>query len=456
VTAEPEAVPPVVSLVSLGCAKNTVDSERLLGLLVRAGFLIAEDPADADLCLVNTCGFIEEARREAADVLARLARLRRRGRLRTVAAMGCLVERAAGAPETGSFLDDADARIPFRDYLRLPEICRALIAGGGASGEAAPAGAGRAARIEDRFHLQPRLVTGAGHSAWLKIAEGCSNCCRYCAIPAIRGPQASRPLSDIVTEARQLTTAGAVELNLIAQDTANYGRDRAGAPRLPELLRAVADAVPERTWLRLLYAHPRHLTDEILKTLASDPRFCPYLDVPLQHVATRMLAAMGRGMDGAATRRRLDRIAARWPACALRTTFIAGFPGETERDFGELLDFVREGRFLHAGVFVFSPEPGTPAAALGGRVPAAVASARRAALLEAQRAVSRRRLRAWVGRDLDVMIDSADGRSARAAWQAPDADGTVRVEGARDAAPGRFLRVRVTGSGDYDLFSACL
>ncbi|MCX6996824.1 MAG: 30S ribosomal protein S12 methylthiotransferase RimO [Kiritimatiellaeota bacterium] len=451
---------PVVCLVSLGCAKNTVDSERLLGLLVSAGFLIAADPADADLCLVNTCGFIQEARAESAATLRELAGLKVRGRLRAVAALGCLAERARDVPELAGLLAAADALIRFDDYPRLAEICRALLAQQTPDTTAA-AGAAGLSHVPDEFYRLPRLRMGAPHTAYLKISEGCSNPCRFCAIPRIRGRQVSRPIKALVQEARELIALGARELNLIAQDTTSYGRDLYGAFRLPALLRALR-ALPDPVWFRLLYAYPRHLSDAVLDVLASDERFCPYLDLPLQHISDAMLAAMGRGMTRAQTVALLDRLPRKLPGVTLRTSFIVGYPGETERDFAELLDFVREGCFTHAGVFIYSHEPRTPAARLKDDVPPAEKIRRRDTLLQAQRAVSRQHQRARVGRTLRVLVDGPVERGAkvpagaraiaRSRHEAPEVDGVIylRGAGAQRLAPGTFLDARIVRGLDYD------
>jgi ribosomal protein S12 methylthiotransferase len=469
--------PPVVALINLGCAKNTVDSERILGRLAEAGLLLAEDPAEADVCLVNTCGFIHEAREESAAVLGEVRRLKARGRLRAVAALGCLVERAAGSGELASFLEQADACIGFADYPRLPEICRTLAEGGRPGAPQAPpvavavgdrrfAGRASAARpfaeSYSQFLAAPRLRIGSPHVAHLKISEGCSNFCRFCSIPYIRGVQASRPIDAVVTEARQLLEAGARELSLIAQDTTSYGRDLYGEYRLPALLREL-EALPGDFWIRVMYVFPRFLTDEMIGLLGAGGKICPYVDIPLQHISERMLSLMGRGMDKRETIALLDRLAARLGAGAIRTTFIVGHPGETEQDAEELLAFVREGRFTHAGVFVYSREPGTPSAKMADEIPLREKIQRRDALMKAQRDVSRSRMRSFVGREVEVLVDGSPGPGtaappgakavARSRLQAPEVDGVTFLcgRGAAALSPGDRLTVRVTGALDYDL-----
>jgi ribosomal protein S12 methylthiotransferase len=456
-----DVAPAIVSLVSLGCAKNLVDSERILGQLAEAGFLIAEDPADAELCLVNTCGFIHDAREESAGVLRELALLKRQGSLRFLIALGCLVERATDAPELAQFLEAADLQLGFHHYPRLADICHGLLAGTG-NPVKAPRKQTRSASYT-QFLASPRLRIGAPHSAFLKISEGCSNPCRFCSIPRMRGPQVSRPIEEILAEARALIEGGALELNLIAQDTTSYGRDWDRKLHLHELLAALAGKIRDDVWFRLLYSYPRSLTSKTLDILASDPRFCPYIDIPLQHINDKILQTMGRGVNRAQTETQLKLIDAKLPGAALRTTFIVGYPGETQEQFQELLAFVKEGRFTHAGVFLYSTEVKTPAAMLTDDVPLAEKQRRRQELMLAQLDVSRTRLRERVGLAPQVLIDGtlpprseapagacAVGRSQR---EAPEVDGVIFLRGKmpKGVLTGRRVEARVVESMDYDL-----
>ncbi|HMP90110.1 MAG TPA: 30S ribosomal protein S12 methylthiotransferase RimO [Kiritimatiellia bacterium] len=468
--------PPVVSLISLGCAKNEVDSERILGKLISSGFMVAEDPKDADVCLVNTCGFIQDSREESAGVIRELKNLKGSGKIKSVVALGCLVERASGAPETSGYLKDADALVGFQDYPKLEKICRELATGHAKPRE--PDGVrvaigdkrfkGLAANAQsftasyNEFLTAPRLRLGSPHIAHLKISEGCSNYCKFCSIPYIRGIQVSRPIEDIVREARELIDGGAREISLIAQDTTSYGRDLYGDYRLSHLMKALFE-IDADVWFRLMYAFPRFLTDDMLKTLASDQRLCPYIDMPLQHISDRMLSDMGRGMLKKETIALLDRIQQTWPEGAIRTTFIVGYPGETEEQFEELLAFVKEGRFSHVGVFMYSHEPKTPSARLPDNVPLVEKKRRRDAIMAAQLEVSRQRLRELVGKTVDVMVDgqpgpgmsfprgvTAMGRSQR---EAIDVDGVIFLKGreARSLEPGTICPVIIEQSLDYDL-----
>jgi ribosomal protein S12 methylthiotransferase len=436
----------VVSLVSLGCAKNTVDSELILGRFAESGWMISEEPQDSDICLVNTCGFIEDAREEAASVLHEL---KANGGPKAVVALGCLVKRAADCPETERFLEAADARATFADYSRLPEICLKLLGRDGVPDvRNEPVG-------YTEFLTQPRLRTGSPHTAYLKISEGCSNACTFCSIPKIRGKQISRPMDDIVNEARSLIEAGAIEISLIAQDTTAYGKEWDGELHLKQLLERLRDEIDANVWFRLMYACPQHLTRDVLDVMASDARFCPYIDMPLQHISDAMLDAMGRRLTKLQTLEKLDLIRSVLPDCAVRTAFIVGHPGETEADFHELLDFVKEGRFTHAGVFTYSAEPGTLSARLENDVPAETKERRRALLMEAQREASAARCAAQIGKTVEVMIDGAgeEGLIARSQHEAPEVDGVFFLPEFEDAMPGDRYDVEILNAADYDFYA---
>ena len=431
---------PAVCLISLGCAKNTVDSELILGRFVESGWMIAEEPSDADICLVNTCGFIEEARKEAASVLQEIKAV---GGLKAVVALGCLVKRAADCPETDPFLAAADARVSFADYNRLPEICLELLG--------VEAGPGEAESYTE-FLTRPRVRTGLQHMAYLKISEGCSNPCTFCSIPKIRGMQTSRPMDDVVEEAQNLVEAGVVEISLIAQDTTAYGKEWDGQLHLRELLERLRDEVAGDIWFRLMYAYPQHLTREVLEVIASDSRFCPYIDVPLQHISDSMLEAMGRNITKAQTMEKLSLIEEILPSCAIRTAFIVGHPGETETGFQELLDFVKEGRFTHAGVFCYSAEPGTLSAKMADCISSEVKEERRALLMEAQRNASAARCAGRVGQVVEVIVDGAgeSGLIARSQHEAPEVDGLFYLPEFEGAVPGDRYDVEIMRAFDYD------
>jgi ribosomal protein S12 methylthiotransferase len=470
-----EATPTIISMVNLGCSKNLVDSERILGNLAEHGFLIAHDPAVADLCLVNTCGFINEAREETAGVLNELSLLKETGSLKTLVALGCLVERVADAPELNRFLQAADVRLGFKDYPRISEICHDLMDKAQAKdqdsekntalrhGPKVSAAKKPVPKSYNDFLISPRMRIGSPHTAFLKIAEGCSNPCRFCSIPRMRGLQVSRPIEYLVKEAQQLADGGAQEISIIAQDTTSYGRDLYQDYALPKLLRALKKVKGPR-WFRLMYAFPKSLNEEMLNVLSEDERFCPYIDIPLQHIADDMLTAMARLVDKKQTMAQLDLIAKKLPHGAIRTTFIVGFPGETEEHVGELLDLVEEGRFTHAGAFLYSNEPLTPAAKFADTIPLKEKQARRDAIMLAQREVSRKRTASRLGSTVDVMIDSTfakgatdiikgAGAIARSQLEAPEVDGVIYLEGpgVGKLQPGDFVQATVTGALDYDL-----
>lgn len=440
--------PVAVAMVSLGCAKNLVDSEVMAGTLAAAGFMLTGEAGDADVLVINTCAFIADARSEAlAEVETGVAwKKARRGRRLAVA--GCLPQREHGAlrerfPEIDLFLG-------VDDVPRIAELLRAA---------AAPLAPGPAAAMPLPRYLYdettPRLLLTPAAFAYVKIAEGCDHHCRFCAIPAIRGRQRSRAIPSVAREVRNLLEQGVHEINLIAQDTTRYGADRQDGATLAGLLREL-DALPGQFWLRVLYTHPKHFTDDLLEVFAAARHLVPYIDMPLQHISDGILHAMGRGLGEDATRRLIQRLRQRLPKAILRTTFLAGYPGETEADFAKLLAFVKETRFDRLGAFAYSPEAGTPAAAIAeGVVPMALAQARRDALLEAQQAIALEKNQALAGQELDVLLERPDGQrgwlAGRSAGDAPDVDNTVHVHGAKSLLRDGFCRVRVTAAGPYDL-----
>ena len=446
---------PVISLVSLGCAKNEVDSEHVLGALLQDGFVFAEDPRDADVCLVNTCGFIESARTETRETLEALVARKKNGRPRFVVALGCMVERAADYPDFADVLAVCDLRVPFSDYPRLASLCLGLL--------------NRKADGNPRADIMgngPRLRIGLPHLASLKISEGCSNGCSFCSIPRMRGRQISRPAADIISEAVSLAENGAKEIAVIAQDTTSYGKDLFGKPALAGLLRDLAAALPENIWLRLMYAYPRFLSKNVLEVMAGDNRFCRYVDIPLQHISDRILKAMGRGTSRRQVETQLDQIRTLLEPVAVRTTFITGFPGETDDEFEELLEFVREQQFNHLGAFTYSPEPLTAAAALPDDIPQEVKNERRDRLMIEQMDISHRLLQEMEGQTVEVMIDRQVRNPdvplphdcialAHTRHQSPDADGLVILRGTPDKKlmPGTVVPVRVTTAMDYDLIA---
>jgi ribosomal protein S12 methylthiotransferase len=427
---------------SLGCPKNTVDSEVMLGALALSGYAIAERLEDADVAVVNTCSFIQSAREESIEAILEVADLRQEGRLRGLVVTGCLPQRYGD--ELARELPEVDAFVGTGDYRRIAEILDEALAGR-SRGVYVEAGRTYLHRDDD-----PRLLIGPRHSAYLKVAEGCDRTCAFCAIPGIRGRFQSRPVDSLVREAEQLAAEGVRELNVISQDTNAYGKDLTGRPHLPELLRAL-DRVEGLDWIRALYLYPTAIHDALIETLAGGKRLLPYVDVPLQHASDPILRAMRRGVTAERQRRLVERLRAEIPGVVLRTTFIVGFPGETERDFGELCDFVRAARFDRAGVFRYSDEEGTPAHGYAEKVPREVARERHRELMRIQREIMREALEAQVGTDVRVLVDrSGPGLATGRLWsQAPEIDGQVLLRGGAEV--GALVAARITGVRDVDL-----
>jgi ribosomal protein S12 methylthiotransferase len=434
-----------VYAVSLGCPKNLVDTEIMLGGLTNAGWEVTGEPAAAHLLLVNTCGFIEPACKEAVDTILDLARLKEaRPEVRLVVA-GCLVQRYG--PELAQDLPEVDLFIGVNDFPALPGLLDRLRAAGPPRllHESPPyAYAG----VEARYPATP------AHLAYLKIAEGCGHGCTFCLIPQIRGPMRSRPLDTLVREAKNLAAAGVKELILVAQDTTAYGRDQNDHPGIAALLREVA-ALDGFRWIRLLYGHPARITPELLDTMAAHPRILPYLDIPIQHGHDEVLRRMGRGYRRQDILDTVRRIRAALPGATLRTTVMTGFPGETEAHFQALYDLVNEVGFDHLGVFFYSPETGTPAAAFRPKVPRREAR-RRARLLKALQArIVKARLNSLVGSVAEVLVEGVSPESdylltGRLASQAPDIDGQVYIT-AGTGQVGEIQPVRLTRALPYDL-----
>ena len=443
--------------VSLGCPKNQVDTELMLGQVQAAGHALVHAPEDADVIVVNTCAFIDAAKEESVDTILEMARYKQRG-ARKLVVTGCLAQRYAAElvddiPEIDHILGSADfhgiagvlaerslepARSRPRKKLPVVQVSETP------------------SYIYD--HDAPRVRIGATGSAYVKIAEGCDRPCAFCIIPKLRGPQRSRPIDDIVAEARALAADGVVEINLIAQDLTRYGWDRGSDPEtrptLAALLRALG-AVDGLAWIRLHYTFPSAFDDELIDAIASEPKVVSYVDVPLQHISDPMLKRMRRGHSSRVTRELVAKLRARIDDVVLRTTFIVGHPGETAGEFEELCEFVAESKFDRAGAFTYSIEPGTVSAMLPNRVDPDVAAERQQRLMEIQRAISRARHEAMVGRELDVLVEGVSSESEyllEGRWygQAPGIDGvTYLADGA--AAPGTLVRARVTQASDYDL-----
>ncbi|NLX14524.1 MAG: 30S ribosomal protein S12 methylthiotransferase RimO [Phycisphaerales bacterium] len=445
-----------VAFVALGCAKNLVDSEKMLGQLAEAGVAITADQADAEVIVVNTCGFLQAARAEAHEEIRRAIRMKKRGRCRRVVVAGCLVQR-----DGEKLLDDVpgiDALVGVHQRddvvkaaLDLPPASRTK--GKKPSRKAPDLYLGEyhpyVALDTSRLRITPR------HYAYLRISEGCNQKCTFCTIPAIRGPMHSKPPEVVLAEARELIADGAVELNLIGQDTSSYGADLESSGGLADLLRRL-DKLDGLRWLRLLYTYPTSLNDTLIEAVAECARAVKYIDVPLQHINDRILKAMHRRVTRQQIEQLIKRIRTRIPGVALRTTLIAGFPGETNAEFAELMEFVREMRFAALGVFPYSPEPDTPAGRMKDQLPEPVRQERTGALMAVQQGIAFADAAARRGEVFDVLIEQPvkTGQYAgRHAGQAPEVDSVTYVLG-KGLTPGQLVRVECLESQGYDLIAS--
>ncbi len=439
------------AFVSLGCPKNLVDSERMLGMLQLDGYELVNDPKGADFAVVNTCGFIEAARTESFAAIDEMLELKRKGQLRGVIVSGCLAER-----QKESLLVDR----PGIDHLvgvfgreEVTKVADRLV--GGLNEQRSVFHPAPTHPLPDtaRLRITPR------HFAFLKISEGCDRLCTFCAIPKMRGKHATKPIVEVVAEARELVADGVRELVIVAQDTTYYGLDLYGETRLVELLREL-DQVDGLDWIRLMYFYPMYVTDELIDTIAASQRIVPYLDMPLQHASDHMLRRMQRRVNRADTESLLSKLRERIPNLTMRTTFITGFPGETEADFGELVEFTRTQKFERMGVFTYSLEPDTPAAKLPDHVPEEVKNERRERLMAEQQEIAFAWNDAQLGRQLDVILDSAvpgekNAFIGRSYADAPDVDGVVYVSG-ENLRVGAIVSCEIVGSSEYDLVVAAI
>ena len=442
-----------IHFISLGCPKNRVDTEVMLGVAKMGHYRLVDEPDQAEVIVVNTCGFIGEAKKESIDTILEMSEYKKVGACKRLVVAGCLSQRypadlAKGMPEVDHFLGSSD-------MLRLGEVLE-----GRAERMLVGNPADWVVRASD-----PRVVTGARASAYLKIAEGCNRTCAFCTIPQFRGKQRSRPVDDIVREAEQLVANGTIELNLISQDTIAYGRDlgKSQDGRLADMVQRVAD-VPGVRWVRLFYLYPETIDEKLIDLLKSHPKVVPYVDMPLQHAADGMLKRMRRGHGKDRQKRVVARLREALPELFFRTAFIVGHPGETDAEFQELLEFVEWARFDHVGVFKYSDEESCQSHELGGKVKSLVAANRYRKLMALQRKIARESNQRLVGRELDVLVEGPSEEhdlvmKGRHAGQAPEIDGQVflsfgaasRSDETGEAAAGEMRRVRITQASDYDL-----
>lgn len=424
-----------VGVISLGCAKNQVDTERMLGLLARFGYEFTPDPTEAEVLIVNTCGFIDPAKEESINTILEMAQYKETGRCRTLVATGCLTERYR--EELKAELPEIDILLGVREYEKLPGLLAERL------GIPLP---------KLSCGLTDRLLTTPPYRAFLRTGDGCNNRCTYCAIPLIRGNLKSEPMEELIDEAKRLADGGVTELTIIAQDTSGYGVDRYGRSMLVPLLKAL-NRIDDLRWVRVLYTYPDTVNEALLDTLAQGEKLIPYLDIPLQHIDDDILQRMHRRGSGAYIRSLLDYLYKNYPDFTLRTTMMVGFPGETEAQFETLLAFLRDYPFDRVGAFAFSPEEGTKAAEMPDQVSEEVKQARLAALMAQQRPISLKRNQRWVGRETELLIEEltptwALGRTPR---EAPDVDGRVSIPRRSYHAIGDYEPIRLTEALEYDM-----
>ena len=428
-------------MATLGCPKNRVDSEVMLGTLGARGYTLVERPEDASVIVVNTCAFIGPAKQESIDTILELAELKKTGRCGTLVVTGCLSQRYG--PELAKEMPEVDHFLGTGAYVQIGDLLAA---------EAAPR---QVIPDPDYVHdaRTPKVNSSPKWTAYLKISEGCDNACAFCIIPTLRGAQRSRPIDDLVAEARTLAASGVRELNLVAQDLTAYGHDLPGRPQLHQLLEALCTV--DVRWIRLHYAYPRVFPDALIEVMAREPKIAKYLDMPLQHASDRLLRSMRRGRDSAFLISLLAKLRARIPGLTFRTSLIAGLPGETEEDFALLKEFVRTQRFERMGCFQYSDEEGTPAYDFSDKVPQKVIERRWREVMAVQKRINREQNRALIGKRLEVLVEGPSPESehllvGRHEGQAPDIDGVVYINDGFGY-PGEFVTVEVTEAHDYDL-----
>lgn len=439
-----------IGVVSLGCPKNLVDSETMLGLIHEENYEITNDPSEAEIIIVNTCGFIESAKEESINTIFQMAEYKKSGSCKYIIVTGCLSQRYV--EELFSELPEADAIAGVEVYDEIGSIIKRVM-----NGE-------RFIMLErskpdviytSKETFLPRILTTPSYTAYLKIAEGCDNCCSYCAIPKIRGPYRSKPMEQVLKEAKALADNGVKELIVVAQDTTRYGEDLPGGKLLLADLLKELNKIESLKWIRVMYCYPNNFTDELIETFASLDKVCKYVDLPLQHASNRLLASMNRYDTREEVETLLAQLRKRIPGIVIRTTFIVGFPGETDADFEELKEFVEQQRFKNAGVFAYSQEEGTVAGAMPNQIPDEIKQERYHELMALQAQISEEIHKDTEGQTLEVLVEGIEedgsglhyGRSYR---EAPDIDGLVFIENPGDIKPGCFVKVNILQGFTYE------
>ena len=439
-----------ILFISLGCDKNLVDSEVMLGLLTKHGYTLTDDETQADVIVINTCCFIHDAKEESINTILEMARYKEEGKCRALIVAGCLAQRYK--QEIIDEIPEVDAILGTTSYEEIGNVLTRLF------GEEKEKKEEHISCFHDLKELpetaKKRVMTTGGHYAFLKIAEGCDKRCSYCIIPYLRGPYRSVPMEQLLAEARELAENGVRELILVAQETTLYGKDLYGEKTLPKLLHELAQ-IPGIYWIRIQNCYPEEITDELIQAIKTEEKVCHYLDIPIQHASDRILKRMGRRTHKAELKERIGALRREIPDIALRTTFICGFPGETEEDHEELMEFVDEMEFERVGVFTYSAEEDTPAYSYPDQIPEEVKEERRADVMELQQEIAFEHCENMVGKVLDVMIEGkvADEPAyvGRTYMDAPNVDGLIFVNADEMLMSGDFVRVKVTGANEYDL-----
>ena len=432
-----------IGMVSLGCPKNLVDSEVMLGLIREKQLEITNDPAEADLIIVNTCGFIESAKEESINTVLQMAEYKQNGSCKYLVMTGCLGQRYAD--ELFESMPEVDAIVGTDSFTDIGWVIDQVMAGKRLK---------HLQKLESKnVAMPPRMLTTPSYMAYLKIAEGCDNCCSYCIIPQLRGPYTSRPYAEVLAEAKALADSGIKELIVVAQDTTRYGEDTTGKLLLPQLLHDL-NALEGIEWIRVMYLYPNNFTDELIEAFATLDKVCKYIDIPLQHASDRLLDSMNRFDTREQVETLLNKLRTRIPGITIRTTFIVGFPGETEEDFAELLDFVEKQRFENAGVFQYSQEEGTVAGAMENQIAPEIKENRYHELMAVQAGISEEIHQEREDVELDVLVEGFDEDNlayGRSTHEAPDIDGTIFIENAEGLKVGDMVRVRILQGFTYEM-----
>lgn len=428
-----------IGFVHLGCSKNLIDTEMMIGLFKNNNYEIVNNPKDAEIILINTCGFIESAKAEGINTILEMSEYKKNGKCKFLIVTGCLVQRYK--EELEKALPEVDLFVSIDEYDNLWKIVEEEIKQ-------------KEKNTTSCLDYMERVITTGNTTAYLKIAEGCSNRCTYCAIPYIRGPFISRKMEDILNEAKLLAKKGYKEIIVIAQDTTKYGIDLYGEAKLTELLDKLSK-IKEFKWIRFLYAYPETITEDLIELVRDNPKICKYFDIPIQHISNKVLKRMNRKSDGASIKRLTKKIRQEIPDVVLRTSLIVGFPGETKEDFEELLNFVKETKFDKLGTFMYSKEDGTPAARLKEQIHPMTKKSRFNKIMSAQLEISNKNLEKYIDKKLEVLIEnlSFDGKYyvGRTKMDVPDMDGVVYIKNTKKVDTGSFEKCKITGKQEYDL-----